>query len=360
MAGLTYRVALGLRIEEVGGEFVVFDRDSGASIHHVSGDAAEALRMILDDGCVPEHLHAAADDLIRSGIVQEPTQWSRRRALVTGGKALAAGGAVWGAATVTTFALSDPAAAATPCTSPGPTNPQSQKYTGNATFITGRGVTTLKVRCWGGGGGGGGGKYDGTWSSGSGGGGGAYAYTASLTVTPCTAYTVVVGTGGTGGARRNDGQPGNDSYFGSTSTVMAKGGGKGIGANGGNPSGGTGGQASASVGATTKTTGGNGGIGGNQVAQNDGGGGGGGASDGGNGGNGGDHNEIGGTGGGAGGAVAGGVGGSAPGNSPGSQNWHGVAPGGGGCGGYGVAGSWFSDDSTSGGNGARGEVWVGY
>lgn len=351
MADAVHRVTTGLRVEEIGDELVVFDRDSGASIHRVRGDAAEALRLILDrrdsGSDLPGHLHSAVDDLIRSGIVEEPPQWSRRSALVTGGKALAVGGAAWGAATVTTFALADPAAAQTSCTSPGPTNPQQQKYTANAAFITDRGVTTLKVRCWGGGGGGGGGRYDGTWSSGSGGGGGAYAYTLSLTVTPCTLYSVVVGAQVNGGGPSTSGTDGNDSYFGSDSTVMAKGGAKGTGANGGNPTGGSGGQATSSVGVTTKKSGGNGGQGGQNVFQNTGGGGGGCGSDGSDGTNGGNYNGNGGNGGTAGSAQAGGKGGGDSGN--------GVAPGGGGGGGHGDTGG-----STSGGKGARGEVWVGY
>jgi len=347
-----YSLRPGIRVEEVGEEVVAFDRSSGASLHRVTADAAKALLLIVEgaDDDLPEPLLAAVDGLVEAGIVEESEQWSRRRALLTTGKALAVGGATWGAATVTTFALADPAAAATPCTSPGPTNPAQQKYTASSTFITGRGVTSLQVRCWGAGGGGGGGRYDGTWSSGSGGGGGAYAYTASLAVTPCTAYTVSVGSGGNGGPKRTDGNPGGDSYFGTTSTVMAKGGGKGIGANGGNPSGGTGGQASASVGATTKNSGGNGGQGGANSGQNTGGGGGGGASDGGNGGNGGNHNGSGGTGGPAGGAQAGGGGGG--------DSGAGNVPGGGGGGGHGVLN--LGDASTTGGNGARGEVWIGY
>jgi len=361
MEGPHLRLRDGLRVEEVGDEAVVFDAASGATVHRVTGPGVEALRLVAAGavGDLPEHLGPAVEGLVAAGIVTGPGLWSRRRLLTTGAKGALVGGAVWGAATITTFALADPAAAATACSGVTPTNPQQQKYTSNATFVTDNGVTSLKVRCWGAGGGAGGGRYDGTWSAGSGGGGGAYAYTAALTVSPCTAYSVVVGAGGAGGPKRTDGNPGGDSYFGSASTVMAKGGGKGLGANGGNPNGGTGGQASASVGATTKHSGGNGGKGGDDALNNDGGGGGGGASDGGNGGNGGDWNEIGGAGGAAGGAQAGGDGGSAPGN-PGSGNWHGEAPGGGGCGGYGVMGSWFSDASTSGGNGARGEVWVGY
>lgn len=354
MAGSRYRLSRDVRVEDVGDETIVFDRSSGESIHKVTGAAFDALRLIaegIDDAEMPAHLRPAVEELAAAGIVEDSPQWSRRSALVTGGKGLLAGGAVWGAATVTTFALADPAAAATPCTSPGPTTPAAQKYTASATYITGRGVTSLQVRVWGAGGGGGGGRYTGVWASGAGGGGGAYAYTASLAVVPCTAYSVVVGSGGsgggTGGGASGKGGDGGDSYFGTNSTVMAKGGvGGSGGTNGTNYSGGTGGQAASSVG-TAKTSGGNGGQSGKNSGENTGGGGGGGASDGGNGGNGGDHNGTAGTGGAAGGAVVGGAGGI--------DSGAGNAPSGGGGGGH---GDLFG--SSSGGAGARGQVWIGF
>lgn len=92
---------------------IVFDFDTGASIHHVTGDGVEALRLIsggLDDGDLPEHLRSSVDELIDAGVVEASSSVSRRKALSLGAKGLVAGGAVWGAATVTTFALADPAA----------------------------------------------------------------------------------------------------------------------------------------------------------------------------------------------------------------------------------------------------------
>ncbi len=331
------RLRAGLRAEQVDDHVVVFDRSSGESIHRVSGDGVLALRAIgdgVDLAEVPEQLLPAVGDLIRAGVLDDSEAVSRRAALALGGKALIASGAVWSTATVTSFALADPAAAATPCTSPGATSPQQQKYTANATFVTGRTVTTLLVRAWGAGGGGGAGNYSGVWASGSGGGGGAYAYTASLTVVPCTAYTVVVGAGGAGGPSNNtDGTAGGDSYFDTASTVMAKGGGKGLkGVNGTNVAGGTGGQAASSVGATTKFNGGNGGTGGKNSLEN----------------TGGAHNGTGGSGGAAGGSgQTGGVGGGAKGA--------GAAPGGGGGG---SEGDLFGTSAA--GAGARGQVWVGF
>jgi hypothetical protein len=347
------RVKSGLRLEEVGDQAVVFDRVSGESVHRVSGDGVLALRAIgtgVELADIPETLRAAVDELLAAGILEDTTQMSRRQALSLGSKGLLAGGAVWSAATVTTFALADPAAAATPCTSPGPTSPQQQKYTASTTFITDRGVTSLKVRVWGAGGGGGAGNYTGLYATGSGGGGGAYAYTSSLTVTPCTAYTVSVGAGGAGGPSNNtDGSAGGDSYFDAPTTVMAKGGSKGLkGVNGSNLSGGAGGSAASSVGATTKNSGGNGGQSGKNSLENNPAGGGGGASDGGGGGNGGNHNSTGGTGGAAGTAVAGGAG-------SGSNGGAGAAPGGGGA-------SSVADlfGTAAGGAGARGQVWIGF
>lgn len=259
MAGSRLAIGQAFRVEKIGEETIVFNRSSGETIHRASGNAAEALRLIadgVDETDVPAQFRPAVDELVAAGVVEGSRVWSRRQALATGGKGIAAAGAVWTAATVSTFALADPAAAATPCSGITP-SPAQVKYTTSGTYTTGRGVTTLQVRVWGGGGGGGGGRYDGTWSSGSGGGGGAYAHTANLTVTPCTAYSVVVGAGGAGGARRTYGSAGSDSYFGTAATVMAKGGYEGLYANGGHPTGGAGGAAATSVG-TSKTSGGRG------------------------------------------------------------------------------------------------------
>lgn len=89
---------------------------------------------------------------------------------------------------------------------------------GTFSWLCPPGVTAVSVVCIGAGGGGGGGQL----SDAKGGGGGAMAYKNNLSVTPGTSYTVVVGSGKYSGT--NTESDGGDSYFGSTSTVMAKGG----------------------------------------------------------------------------------------------------------------------------------------
>ncbi|MEI2638433.1 MAG: glycine-rich domain-containing protein [Microthrixaceae bacterium] len=340
------RTKQGLRVEEVAGEVIVFNLDTGASIHHVTGDGVEALRLISDGlnyGDLPERLRASVDELIDAGVVEASTSVSRRKALSLGTKSLVAGGAVWGAATVTTFALADPAAAATPCTKNPPTTPAAQKYTANTTYITGRGVTSLIVKAWGGGGGGGGAG----WSlDGGGGGGGAFAGNATLTVSPCTPYTITVGTGGTAGSTGGaisaggNGGDGNPSSF--ASSVIAAGGKGGKGAQALNTGdGGPGGKATDSTG-TTRYSGGNG---------KEGGGGGGGAGSSANGNDGTDPNGgTGGTG------NPDGRGGRLSHSGDTTYSWHGYpAGGGGGAGDYVAFSGYYAP-----GDGAGGEVWIGY
>lgn len=128
-------------------------------------------------------------------------------------------------------------------------------------------VYQASVACWGGGGGGGRGKNAG----GGGGGGGAYA-SSTIAVTPGTYYTIYIGAGGTGGsASPSDGTAGENSTF-ATNTLVAVGGGGGIGGTSAISAGGTGGSAALSTGTTT-SSGGDGGGG----STNDGSGGGGGA-----------------------------------------------------------------------------------
>jgi hypothetical protein len=122
-----------------------------------------------------------------------------------------------------------------------------QEYTtaGTYTWVAPTAITSVSVVCVGGGGGGG--------NTDAAGGGGGLRYKNSITVTPGTSYTVVVGAGGTTG---NGGQ----SYFNSTSEVYANGGsgstgGTGI-ATGGSIGGGNGGNGNGSQG------GGGGGAGG--------------------------------------------------------------------------------------------------
>lgn len=81
------------------------------------------------------------------------------------------------------------------------------------------GVTQVTVEVWGAGGGGG--DTDGAYWVGSGGGGGGYSKKTAIPVTPLSTYTVYVGSGGTYG---NSSGKGGDSWFNSTSTVLAKGG----------------------------------------------------------------------------------------------------------------------------------------
>lgn len=95
-----------IRVEDVEGDALVLDR-SGAVVHHVSGDGAEALGLVrrgIDAFDVPAHLVPAMAELIDAGIVRA-SDWSRRRLLKTGGASLA------GAALIT-VALASPAAAA--------------------------------------------------------------------------------------------------------------------------------------------------------------------------------------------------------------------------------------------------------
>jgi hypothetical protein len=231
----------------------------------------------------------------------------------------------------------------------------------------------------------GGGGVDGTVAvvgAGGGGGGGAYSKIANLTLTPGSAITVQVGTGGTRAASGGTAGAGGDTYFNGASLAASSVGAKGgAGANG--TTGGAGGNAAIGVG-TTKSSGGNGADGG---AGRNGGPGGGGAAGpngvgaigsvstsgefggGGGGGNGGGSagatgaagdtgnmggNNSGGAGGGAGGAAqsagAAGIGGGGGGGGGGNGAGGGV----GGAGGAGGAGTEFGPSHGSGGGGGGG------
>lgn len=214
-------------------------------------------------------------------------------------------------------------------------------YSATGTWQCPAGITSVTVECWGGGGGGGGASSASI--GGGGGGGGAYSISI-LTLTPGTIYTVTVGAGAAGVSAANGGT-GGDSWFSTTGTVLAKGGGGGLFNTA--AGGGAGGASGSSVG-TTKFSGGAGGTGQNLVSGSGGGGGGGAgnAAVGGAGGNGGV--GVGGTAG-AGGSVGGGAG--AVGVITGAGN-AGNVPGG--------AGSGASTTATSraGGAGAAGQVIV--
>ena len=125
----------GLRIDDLGDEALVLDQ-SGGQVHRVDGDAVAVLRLLAGSGPrdgveVPDALRAAVDELVDAGLVTTPTEFTRRKAIATGG-------AVWAAATVTTFALADPAAASTSCgMGISPTSsPQTYSTVGSAGMFT--------------------------------------------------------------------------------------------------------------------------------------------------------------------------------------------------------------------------------
>ncbi|WP_264521971.1 MBG domain-containing protein [Flavobacterium sp. N1994] len=91
------------------------------------------------------------------------------------------------------------------------------------------GVTSVTVEAWGAGGAGGGASSF-ISAAGGGGAGGAYVKNTAITVVPNTTYTVTVGAGGTGST--GTGGTGGDSWFGSTTTVLAKGGNGGLSSSG--------------------------------------------------------------------------------------------------------------------------------
>ena len=135
---------------------------------------------------------------------------------------------------------------------------------GNGTWTAPCGPTVITVEAWGGGGGGG--KASEIGPNG-GGGGGAYSKK-TFTVTAGDSFVYSVGAGGSGGGANNSDRDGKDSWFGSTSFLLAK---AGVGVRDDQLLGGVGGQASASIGDSTYS----GGDGGSTSSGNDSGGGGG-------------------------------------------------------------------------------------
>ena len=364
--GPMLRLRSGLRVESIDGEFLVLDGE-GQLVHRVSGDAVSALELLIDgvvEADVPDDLAAAICAFRDVGLVTEDGLRSgdgkaSRRAL------LAAGGTAWAAATVTTFALADPAAAWSSCRNgKTPTAPDrgstGNKYTavGTHTWVSGpsgwhspntQQSFNVIVRAWGGGGGGGGGGYiSGGWYPGAGGGGGAYAERL-VSVLECTEHTVTVGAGGTAGSGgSNNAGAGGKSSFVDDSTLFAGGGSGGArgalaGAGNGGGAGGTGGPPIPEV---TRY---DGGSGANRRSSTQGGAGGGGGAGAGGAGSPGSSGS-----GGAGGTANPAVTGSGGGNGGNSDGGAGAVPGGGG------AGSTSGGFNTSnGGAGARGQVWVG-
>ena len=126
----------------------------------------------------------------------------------------------------------------------------SQTFGTTAQWTCPPGVTSITVQAWGGGGKGGARTNSSDNVALAGGGGGAYS-SSILSVTPGTVYTVTVGAGSSTTAA------GGDSWFGSTATLLAKGGGS-VADNSNTR--GAGGLASAGVG-TTKFNGGTGAAG---------------------------------------------------------------------------------------------------
>lgn len=203
-------------------------------------------------------------------------------------------------------------------------------FTTNGTWTAPAGVTVVQVSGWAGGG------SPSTSAAGTGvkggGGGGAYSALNAFSVTPGNVYTVVVGKGGATGV----GNPGTDSMFSASSTLLAKGGVNPSGATGG-----AGGAAASGFGDVTFS----GGVGGNGVTSTSGGGGGGGAGTTGKGSAGSSAVAGSGT------TIGGGTGGTG-GTGDGVNGTAGSVKGGGGGGG--------SFDSGAGAVGARGEVDITY
>ncbi len=126
-------------------------------------------------------------------------------------------------------------------------NTQPRVYFSTGSFTVPTGVTCIQVEAWGGGGSGGQRTSDGVTG---GGGGGAYARSI-ITVIPGNTYTVTVGSGALGSSS----SAGGDSWFGTATTVMAKGG-NSVSSN--NTSGASGGSGLASIGNIITYNGGNG------------------------------------------------------------------------------------------------------
>lgn len=89
--------------------------------------------------------------------------------------------------------------------------------TGNGTWVSPPGVTSITVECWGAGGGGQ--RVTGNTAAGGGGSGGGYVRT-TYTVTPNTSYAYYVGAGGLG----TTGSNGENSWFNNATTILAVGG----------------------------------------------------------------------------------------------------------------------------------------
>lgn len=215
----------------------------------------------------------------------------------------------------------------------------SVTFISSTTWTVPEAVSSVTIEVWAGGGSGGG---SGALPSGGGGGGGAYSKLNSFAVTVGNSYTVTVGIGGGNPGGGNNGVAGGDSWFNSTSTVLAKGGGGGVAGTGigTNGTGGGGGAAASGVG-DVKFSGGAGSTANGGAFSGSGGGGAGSTGNGGNanGGSGGTGTTVGG-------------GNGANGVANGSLGISGSVAGGGGSGG--------GSGNHGSGNGARGQVVITY
>ena len=102
----------------------------------------------------------------------------------------------------------------------------TETLTSGSSWVAPAGVTSVTVECWGGGGGGGG-TSQASADGGGGGGGGAYAKLNTYSVTPGNSYSYQIGGAGSGGINTTAATAGGDTWFVSSGTVMAKGGGAG-------------------------------------------------------------------------------------------------------------------------------------
>lgn len=208
--------------------------------------------------------------------------------------------------------------------------------TGNGTWVSPPGVTSITVECWGAGGGGQ--RVTGNTAAGGGGSGGGYVRT-TYTVTPNTSYAYYIGAGGLG----TTGSNGENSWFINATTILAVGG-RGAGAPiTNNNTWGTGAIAftTGNIGGTLNSTyGGNGGNAGNNFS------GGGGSSSGTTASN----NAVGMT------------GGAAPTDGFAGANGRNTNGGGanGGIGAGGAGGRTSNNDNYSGGSGGRGQLRITY
>jgi hypothetical protein len=102
----------------------------------------------------------------------------------------------------------------------GFSTPGSVSFTSNNTWVCPDGVASVIAECWGGGGGAG---HTNSTIKGGGGGGGAYSKKVVL-VTAGVTYTVNVGAGGAGGIGEANASDGGDTWFNTSSEILAKGG----------------------------------------------------------------------------------------------------------------------------------------